>query len=128
MTKNNEVKNDEINEGVNEEKNNEPTITELMAVIKKQGEQIEALMAEKKTAEIKEQRKQRKDPFRDTVLIELPEDLNNLDDVFVRFNGRRYQIKRGYQVRVPKGVKEIIDNSRKQDIATLKKIRAMQAK
>lgn len=106
----------------------EPTVAELMAIIKKQGEQIEQLLKEKKADDVKSIVKQRKDPFKDTVVVELDEDVNNMNDVFVRFNGRRYQIKRGYQVRVPKGVKEIIDNSKKQDLATLKMIKRMQAK
>lgn len=37
------------------------------------------------------------------------------DDVFVAVNGKTYQIKRGEHVKVPKFVKEVLDNSMKQD-------------
>lgn len=39
------------------------------------------------------------------------------DDVFVGVNGRRYQIKRGVEVEVPLAVKEVLDNSQRQDAA-----------
>lgn len=39
------------------------------------------------------------------------------DDVFVGVNGRRYQIKRGVEVEVPLAVKEVLDNSMRQDAA-----------
>ena len=37
------------------------------------------------------------------------------DDVFVAVNGRRFLIKRGETVMVPEYVKEVLDNSQKQD-------------
>lgn len=39
------------------------------------------------------------------------------DDVFVAVNGKRFQIKRGVTVKVPRYVKEVLDNSKKQDKA-----------
>ena len=39
------------------------------------------------------------------------------DDVFVAVNGKTYQIQRGVTVKVPKFVKEVLDNSMKQDMA-----------
>lgn len=39
------------------------------------------------------------------------------DDVFVGVNGKRYQIKRGVEVEVPLAVKEVLDNSMRQDAA-----------
>ena len=39
------------------------------------------------------------------------------DDVFVAINGKTYQIQRGVRVKVPKAVKEVLDNSAKQDKA-----------
>lgn len=39
------------------------------------------------------------------------------DDVFVAVNGRKYQIKRGEPVMVPRYIKEVLDNSQKQDAA-----------
>lgn len=40
------------------------------------------------------------------------------DDVFVAVNGMRYQIQRGIEVEVPDFVKEVLDNSEKQDRKT----------
>lgn len=40
------------------------------------------------------------------------------DDVVVSLNGKRYLVPRGVEVEVPKGVKEILDNSMSQDEAT----------
>ena len=37
------------------------------------------------------------------------------DDVFVAVNGKTFQIKRGETVKVPRYVKEVLDNSMKQD-------------
>lgn len=38
------------------------------------------------------------------------------DDVYVSLNGQRYNIPRGKPVMVPEGVKEILENSHKQDM------------
>lgn len=38
------------------------------------------------------------------------------DDVYVMLNGKRYNIPRGKAVMVPEGVKEILENSHKQDM------------
>lgn len=40
------------------------------------------------------------------------------DDVFVAVNGRRFQIKRGVTVRVPKCVADVLEQSQLQDQAT----------
>ena len=40
------------------------------------------------------------------------------DDVVVSLNGKRYLVPRGVEVEVPRGVKEILDNSMSQDEAT----------
>lgn len=40
------------------------------------------------------------------------------DDIFVAVNGRRYQIKRGVKVKIPRFVYEVIMNSIEQDKAT----------
>lgn len=39
-------------------------------------------------------------------------------DVFVRVNDRKYQIKRGVKVKIPRCVAEVLWNSEKQDEAT----------
>ena len=39
------------------------------------------------------------------------------DDVYVMLNGKRYIVPRGKPVLVPEGVKEILDNSQRQDMA-----------
>ena len=50
------------------------------------------------------------------------------DDVFVQVNSRRYQIKRGVEVEVPEFVKEVLDNSDKQDRLTAELIEKEEAK
>lgn len=40
------------------------------------------------------------------------------DDIFVAVNGRRYQIKRGVKVKIPRFIYEVIMNSIEQDKAT----------
>lgn len=48
------------------------------------------------------------------------------DDVFVAVNGKTYQIQRGVTVSVPKYVKEVLDNSARQDMAAAKYMEAKQ--
>lgn len=50
------------------------------------------------------------------------------DDVFVSVNGMRYQIQRGVEVEVPDFVKEVIDNSERQDNLTQELIEKEEAK
>lgn len=45
------------------------------------------------------------------VTIKIPLTRNEKDDVYVALNGKAYQIKRGVEVRVPRGVAEILQNS-----------------
>ena len=67
---------------------------------------------EKKTEKVEV--KKRSDPFKEMVAIYLPEDPSSDDDtVFVAVNGRTYQIKRGYDVMVPRPVAEVLVNSRR---------------
>ena len=40
------------------------------------------------------------------------------DDIFVAVNGRRWQIKRGVKVKIPRYVYEVIQNSAEQDKET----------
>ena len=61
-------------------------------------------MAEKKTAA---------DKAEETVTIKLPLTRTEKDDVFVGLNGKRYLIKRGVEVEVPKGVAHILENREK---------------
>ena len=50
------------------------------------------------------------------------------NDVFVSRNGVNYQIQRGVEVKVPKGIAEILANSEKMDQKTAEKIAAAQQK
>lgn len=60
-----------------------------------------------------------KNAWTDTVKIKLFRDSSRYrDDVFAAVNGRRYRIKRGVEVTVPKCVAEIIIASEKQDEKT----------
>lgn len=52
------------------------------------------------------------------VTIQLFEDGDRYkDDVFVAVNGKTFRIQRGKDVKVPRYVKEVLDNSMKQDKA-----------
>lgn len=54
------------------------------------------------------------DPWEDKVPVNLFYDgANYRDDVYVGVNGRKFQIKRGVDVMVPRCVKEVLDNSEK---------------
>lgn len=69
-------------------------------------------MAEKKTAEKKN------DP-NELVEFEAFYDGDKYkDDIYVAVNGRRFQIKRGVKVMIPRYVYEVIQNSAEQDKAT----------
>lgn len=48
------------------------------------------------------------------------------DDVFVAVNGKTFQIKRGETVKVPRYVKEVLDNSLKQDKAAARYMKMKQ--
>lgn len=53
------------------------------------------------------------------VKIKLRKDREHQDDFTVGLNGEMFRIKRGVEVEVPEGVKEILDNSeRMDDLAT----------
>lgn len=45
------------------------------------------------------------------VTIKIPLTRTEKDDVYVALNGKAYQIQRGVEVRVPRGVAEILQNS-----------------
>ena len=59
------------------------------------------------------------DPSKDLVTIHLFKDNERYkDDVFVAVNGKRWQIKRGVDVQVPRYVADLLEQSRKQDVST----------
>lgn len=49
------------------------------------------------------------------------------DDIFVRVDGKRYQIKRGIPVQVPRKVADVINQQLKQDQATAQMIEMKEA-
>ena len=58
-------------------------------------------------------------PAEELVTIRLFKDDDRYsDDVFVAVNGRRFQIRRGEEVQVPRYVKDVLDHSQKQDLHT----------
>lgn len=69
-------------------------------------------MAEKKPAEKKN------DPNELVEFEAFYDGENYKDDIFVAVNGRRWQIKRGVPVKIPRYVYEVIKNSAEQDRAT----------
>ncbi len=59
------------------------------------------------------------DPMEEMVPVMLFKDGETYkDDVFVAVNGRSFQIQRGKTVMVPRYVKEVLDNSQRQERAT----------
>ena len=65
------------------------------------------------------QKKIETDPWNDTVKIKLFADAGEYrDDLYVSVNGRRYVIRRGEEVSVPRCVAEVIAASEAQDRKT----------
>lgn len=81
-------------------------------------EQVQPEQQEQQEKQQTEQQTEQEQTKSDKVTIKLFYDGEKYkDDVFVGVNGRRYQIKRGVEVEVPLAVKEVLDNSMRQDAA-----------
>lgn len=66
------------------------------------------------------------DPHKDLVEVELFKDNDQYkDDVFVAVNGHTFQIQRGVPVKVPRYVKEVLDNSRKEKVKLEERLRKL---
>ena len=64
-------------------------------------------------------KKQKNTPWLDTVTIKLFADSGKYrDDLFVSVNGRRFGIKRGVEVSVPRPIADVIAESEAQDKRT----------
>ena len=61
------------------------------------------------------------------VKVKLRKDREHQDDVTVGLNGEMFRIKRGVEVEVPEGVKEILDNTEKMDDLALERSMALAA-
>jgi len=63
--------------------------------------------------------KEKTSPWQDNVTVRLFADAGKYrDDLFVSVNGRRYVIKRGEEVSLPRCVAEVISRSEEQDKKT----------
>ena len=62
-----------------------------------------------------------------TTTIKLRKDREHQDDVTVGLNGEMFRIKRGVEVEVPEGVKEILDNTERMDELALERSMALAA-
>lgn len=60
------------------------------------------------------------------VVLNVPISEQNTDDWVCIINGKTYQVQRGVDVLVPKYVKEVYDNSVRQQIESLKRSQALQ--
>lgn len=60
------------------------------------------------------------------VLLNVPMYEGNVDDWVCIINGKTYQVQRGVDVLVPKYVKEVYDNSVRQQTEALKRSQALQ--
>lgn len=100
-------------------------LQEMMKDTIKKHEAEKAARTEK-LAETEEQ-KRRREYNEEKVTINLFMDNDKYkDDVIVAVNGKAWQIQRGIDVQVPRYVKEVLDNSVKQDRATALRIRNME--
>lgn len=117
-----------------EKKENVLQVTEsqLMALIKaaieedrkKAEDNLEPAVDEKT-----EEQKKLKAYYDELVTINLFMDNDKYkDDVIVAVNGKVWQIKRGEDVKVPRHIAEVINNSAKQDRATALEIRKLEEK
>ena len=61
------------------------------------------------------------------VKVKLRKDREHQDDVTVGLNGEMFRIKRGVEVEVPEGVKEILDNTERMDELALDRSMALAA-
>lgn len=61
------------------------------------------------------------------VKIKLRKDREHQDDYTVGLNGEMFRIKRGVEVEVPEGVKEILDNSERMDDLAMERSMALAA-
>lgn len=61
------------------------------------------------------------------VKVKLRKDREHQDDVTVGLNGEMFRIKRGVEVEVPEGVKEILDNTERMDELALERSMALAA-
>jgi hypothetical protein len=94
---------------------NEQLLSRIAELEKKIGEQQNALAPTKESDEI-ESIKRGEQIMQELVEIRLFKDNDKYkDDVFVAVNGKSYLIKRGETVKVPRYVKEVLDNSTRQD-------------
>ncbi len=130
MGKNNEVLTDEVKDEVTDnvtvEENKEPTIADIMAMFEAQAKELAELKAEKALTQIAAAKpKPKVDPFKKLVDFELPLTQYEYEDVSVCVNGRHYQIKRGYKVRIPECIVNTIKESQAQDLETFNKIREL---
>lgn len=61
------------------------------------------------------------------VKVKLRKDREHQEDFTVGLNGEMFRIKRGVEVEVPEGVKEILDNSERMDELALERSMALAA-
>ena len=61
------------------------------------------------------------------VKVKLRKDREHQDDVTVGLNGEMFRIKRGVEVEVPEGVKEILDTTERMDELALERSMALAA-
>lgn len=61
------------------------------------------------------------------VKVKLRKDREHQDDVTVGLNGEMFRIKRGVEVEVSEGVKEILDNTERMDELALERSMALAA-
>lgn len=105
-------------------KNNEVETTETVET----AEATEAATTEETVDKTKKASK--KDPdayFKELVEVELYKDAKNKGDVLVTVNGEKFQIQRGKKVKVPRYVKEVLDNQKNMRDLAVERMEQLQA-
>ena len=125
----------EQKETENQEESQPKTVTLTMDELKKLiAEEVEKAnpksgqVNEDKTPEKIEsdQEKKEREYYEELVEVELFFDGDKYkDDVIVNINGKAWQIQRGVPVKVPRFVKEVLDSSAKQDVATRRMVQKL---
>ena len=125
----------EQKETENQEESQPKTVTLTMDELKKLiAEEVEK--AKPKSGQVNEdktpekiesdQEKKEREYYEELVEVELFFDGDKYkDDVIVYINGKAWQLQRGVPVKVPRFVKEVLDSSAKQDVATRRMVQKL---
>lgn len=64
--------------------------------------------------------------LRELVPVRIPKDSRNKGDVLVTVNGKKFQIQRGVEVKVPRYVAQVLDNKQRMEEVALDRMDELQ--